>query len=457
MEDAMKKKDDEMNSILDGERSRATAANLEKKEWGDIRLDLENQLADAREQNDGLKDEMGRLKDDHAADTRQLREQIEDLRMAADNSMSKRRGGGDPDMERENQELRAALREQQQVTDEVRREAEGFLREMRMLSQQSGSSWDKQSEMEKTIETLEREVRDWRNRYARTKTQLRNLRASSMGLTIDQDAGRYVRERGFTTDKGMVKDVHVTKFQISVDELLQRARTEEPEKTTETMKAVVVSVRRIVKDIDEAPPSDDDLVQQQAKLKAKVSTTANNLITASKNFAAAAGISPVSLLDAAAGHLVAAIVELLKTVKIRPTPAGELEDDDDGTLTPVDSTGFFSPRSNGQTTSTTMSTQDSLPPPRPFQGLGGGANRDSADSSAYSPISSPRESGERYPVKRPLSRANGGMNGTANGGGMNGNAKGGGGFMGVNKSLPPDPNVFNGRRDADRRTEDLKV
>ncbi len=112
-----------------------------------------------------------------------------------------------------------------------------------------------------------------------------------------------------------------------------------------------------------------------------MSSTANNLITASKNFAASAGISPVSLLDAAASHLVAAVVELLANSQDTATPAGELEDDDDGTITPVDSTGFFSPsrsRAESQSqvssaVSTALSTQDSLPPPPPFRSLGRGS------------------------------------------------------------------------------------
>ena len=438
MEDAMKKKDDEMNNILDGERSRATAANLEKKEWSDVRLNLENKVAEAQNLNDALREELDRVRDDHASETRQLREQFEDLQISSNNMSS---GPGDAELERENQELRMALREQQAVTEEVRREAHEFLQEMKLLSQQSGSAWERQAELEKTIEQLEQEVRDWRNRYARTKTQLRNLRASSMGLTIEQDAGKYIREKGFTTENGLVKDVHVTKFQIAIDELLQRARVDNPERAIESMKAVVVSVRRITKDIDESAPSNEEVLQQQKALKGRVSSTANNLITAAKNFAAAAGLSPVSLLDAAASHLVAALVELLRTVKIRATPAGELEDDDDGTMTPVDSTGFFSPRSNGQTSQTSISIQgsfqdqDSLPPPPPFQGLGG--NRGSADSSAYSPVNSPRGSVETY--RRPMSR------------GINGN---GVGYLGISKNLPPAPN---GMLQQDNRAEDLKV
>ena len=225
--------------------------------------------------------------------------------------------------------------------------------------------------------------------------------------------------------------MHVTKFQIAIDELLQTARKETPDKVTDAMKLVVVSVRRITKDLDESAPRDDEQAHQQAKLKAKVSSTANGLITASKNFTAGAGLSPVSLIDAAASHLSNAVIDLLRMAKIRTTPAGELEDDDDRSLTPVDSTAFFSPRSP-----TEASAQDSLPPPPPFQGLGG--VRASAESSAYSPISSPRESVDPYPGS--------GTNGMTNGGG----------YMGYDKSHAAGPGGY-GLQQGDSRAADLKV
>jgi len=77
-------------------------------------------------------------------------------------------------------------------------------------------------------------------------------------------------------------------------------------------------------------------------------------------------------------------VELVRTVKIKPTPAGELEDDDDGNLDPVDTTGFFPVREP---------RQDHNPPP--FLGLRNG--RTSGDSSMYSPVNSPRESTNMRP------------------------------------------------------------
>ncbi|KAK7738072.1 component of the polarisome [Diaporthe eres] len=422
MEDQLRKKDDEMNEILDGERSRSTAANAEKTELSNMRLGLESQLAEAQNLNDSLKEQLDRLRDEHSNETRQLRDEIEEARSSVSEMGSDR---NDPELVRENEELRAALEEQRQTTMQVRREAQEFLREMKMLSAQSGSSWAKQGELEKTIETLELEVKDWRNRYARARTQLRSMRSSSMDMSVDQDAGRYVREKGFTDDNGLVKDVHVTKFQVAIDELLRRARVEEPDKIIDSMKSVVMSVRRITKDID-ASSSNDQSQQQRKQLKSRVSSMANNLITAAKTFATSAGMSPISVLDAAASNLVGAIVDLLRVVKIRITPDGELEEEDDGTATPVGSVGVFSPRTAKSQSIQSAYQQDpypqELPPPPPFQGLG---RRSSMDSSAYSPVNSPRESVETY------------------------NKSNGNGF-------PPASNGY-GMRRVDSRTEDLKV
>lgn len=362
METTMKEKDDQISRSSGGE-----------KEWADIRLGLEDKLAEAQSLNATMKQELERVRDDHD----QLRSQVSSS------------GGADTQLQRENDDLRHSLQQQKQVTEEVRQEAQEFLSEMRMISQQSALTYEKQVDLERNVEQLENEVREWRNRYARTKTQLRSLKSASMALVVDQDVSM-LRDKGFLQDDGLVKDVHVTKYQIAIDELLQCARRDSPEKVTDAMKSVVFSVRRITKDVEQGKPKNDEDAQRQAKLKGRVSSTANNLITASKNFAAGAGLSPVSLLDAAASHLTVALVEFLRIAKIRTTPAEELDDDDDGTVTPVESAGFFSPHSDGQRSM----NQDSLPPPPAFQGLGGA--RASAQSSAYSPINSPRESVDPY-------------------------------------------------------------
>ncbi|KAJ6783924.1 hypothetical protein PWT90_11040 [Aphanocladium album] len=363
--------------LADMESQKKDDDSQEKQQWAD-------KLAEAESRNSSMQQELERIKDNHDRETRDLQSRLAEM----ERNSGSMRGGGD--LEAENEELRHSLQRQQRVTEEVRHEAQEFLREMRTLSEQSHARYEKQVELERNVEALEGEVKEWRNRYARTKTQLRSLRSSSMGLSEDAEGARMIREKGFGDDNGLVKDVHVTRYQIAIDELLQSARRDNPEKTIDAMKSVVVSVRRITRDADGVARHDDQMAQQQGKLKARVSATANNLITATKNFASGAGISPVSLVDAAASHLTVAIVELLRVCKIRPTPAGELEDDDDGSITPVDSQSFFSPRS----TSHAGSAQNSLPAPPAFQGLGG--MRASAESSAYSPISSPRESMDPY-------------------------------------------------------------
>ncbi|TEY34763.1 hypothetical protein BOTCAL_0619g00030 [Botryotinia calthae] len=330
MEDDLKRKDDELNIVMDQQRGRDASADADRKEWEDLRLDLENRLADAQNLNDTLQSEIDRARDSQANSDRELKSQIEELQIALVDA-GKSLGSGDADLERENEELRAELRDQQKITEDVRSEAQEFLREMRMLSERSTASYEREEQLETMVNKLEDEVKDWRNRYAKTKTQLRTLRVSSIGLPI-QDAAEYAKDTGFTAENGIIKDVHVTKFQVSIDELLHMARTSDPEKVIEYMKNVVINVRQISQDIDKAPQSSAELAQKQAKLKSRLSATANNLITASKNFAGAKGLSPFSLLDAAASHLTTAVIELVRTVKIRPTPAGELEDNGDDTV-----------------------------------------------------------------------------------------------------------------------------
>ncbi|KAK6612281.1 hypothetical protein H4I96_01494 [Botrytis cinerea] len=330
MEDDLKRKDDELNIVMDQQRGRDASADADRKEWEDLRIDLENRLADAQNLNDTLQSEIDQARDSQANSDRELKSQIEELQIALVDA-GKSVGSSDADLERENEELRAELREQQEITEDVRSEAQEFLREMRVLSERSTASYEREEQLETMVNKLEDEVKDWRNRYAKTKTQLRTLRVSSVGLPI-QDAAKYAKDTGFTAENGVIKDVHITKFQVSVDELLQTARSSDPEKVIEYMKNVVINVRQISQDIDKAPQSSAELAQKRAKLKSRLSATANNLITASKNFAGAKGLSPVSLLDAAASHLTTAVIELVRTVKIRPTPAGELEDNGDDTV-----------------------------------------------------------------------------------------------------------------------------
>jgi hypothetical protein len=85
------------------------------------------------------------------------------------------------------------------------------------------------------------------------------------------------------------------------------------------MKAVVEAVTEIGEDVKafEAHPNIDVDVSRLESLKHESTTRLNTLMQAARNHAMASGLSPVSLLDAAAGHLTSNVIEIIKLLKIK--------------------------------------------------------------------------------------------------------------------------------------------
>ena len=118
-------------------------------------------------------------------------------------------------------------------------------------------------------------------------------------------------------------------------------------------------------------PEPEEVAARQLRGKAtrKLSATANNLITASKNFANSSGLSPVSLLDAAASHLSTAVIEIVHLVKIRASPADELEDvdvdveEDDINMSQLKSPDYFSVAPSQRRSSNNESIYSAIQPP----------------------------------------------------------------------------------------------
>ncbi|OCT49505.1 putative cell polarity protein [Cladophialophora carrionii] len=296
------------------------------EEWVITKQDLEKKLEEAENLNKSLKDEIEKLR-------------AEQPHYSGENVLWKTKY---LKLEQDHGVLQKQLAQQQQLTDEVSRQGQAYLEEMRALTESGGGNFEKEEKLQAEVQKLEDEVKNWKSRYVRAKAQVRSVRASSLGLNIARtDASQHAV--ALQDRDGLVKDVNVTQFQMAIDELLQIARSDNPAAVLDHMKIVVLAVRGITSDIESASSAakDDDTSKRRSKLKSKVSATANNLITASKNFASASGLSPVSLLDAAASHLTAAVVDLLHSVKIRPTPAGELGHDDEPNLESLQSNGYF--------------------------------------------------------------------------------------------------------------------
>jgi hypothetical protein len=333
----------------------------EQADWGKTKVDLQNKLADAADDTESFRSDLERLKTERTNMERELRTQLEKARSgsSASGAIKEQLDA----LERENSELKADLQQQQQHNEDVRREAAGFLKEMQTLSR-GGQNWEREEQLVADVTRYQEEAKLWKSRYTRARTQIRTLKASSIGLSMQPATANAIqKDATFTDPDGLVKDIHVTKFQISIDELLRAARTSDSSMVLDQMKIVVVSVRSITHSVPDLPPSEGPLAQERSKIKSRVSATANNLITASKNFVASNGISPVSLLDAAASHLTAAVIDLVRTVKIKPTPAGELEDEEDD-IPLADSPSLFSMRNgrlSGESVYSSLSSRGGRP------------------------------------------------------------------------------------------------
>ncbi|KAL2803161.1 hypothetical protein BJX63DRAFT_437222 [Aspergillus granulosus] len=333
LEELLKAKDEEISRYQE-EQDKSQISIAERQEWDDIKYELESKISKAEDLNNSLQLELDKVRAEHEAAERDLQ--------------GSRKGSGDSELQAQfaslefrHKQLEDELREQQQVTEEVRREAAGFLMEMRELSEQSHSRLEHEERLSEEVHRLEEELKSWKSRYAKAKTQLRHMRASSAGISeLRSDVNIVAKNNELLQDDGLIKDVHVTKFQISIDELLRVARSDEHQLVMQHVNSVVIAVRYILQDAQPAQRSES---LDYPKATRKVAATANNLITASKNFASSNGVSPVSLLDAAASHLATGVIELIRLVKIRPTPAHELNDDEEeDDLVQIKSPDYFS-------------------------------------------------------------------------------------------------------------------
>ena len=90
------------------------------------------------------------------------------------------------------------------------------------------------------------------------------------------------------------------------------------------MKSIVNAVTNILDDVRSHSRRYSDLEGVHA-LEERVEATLSNLVTASKTHATSSGLSPVSLLDAAASHVSAAVTELGRVVFLRRATKAEQE------------------------------------------------------------------------------------------------------------------------------------
>ncbi|GAC96071.1 hypothetical protein PHSY_003650 [Pseudozyma hubeiensis SY62] len=284
--------------------------------------ELDRQLTQLRKELDETKQKHQDDREVHRTFATDKESELDALRRGLQDKASI---GGQADFE-------ALQREHAQSTEvvtELKQEVSNLLEELRELSARNDEMQADRDNDIVVIKDLNAQMANYKRLYETAKTELRNLKATSQLYVQPPKADDFLP----ASEKGAIADVNLTAFQSSIDELLAAARSKTPGNVLLSMKEVVLATTLVTDDVakyEQIPANLAELShgdqEQLMALKSKCSATLNNLMTACRNHASSHGLSPVSLLDAAASHVSATIVDLVKLLKVRK--ASKVETDD---------------------------------------------------------------------------------------------------------------------------------
>ncbi|KAK7057473.1 hypothetical protein R3P38DRAFT_2841197 [Favolaschia claudopus] len=336
---------------------------------------LQREIDELRETRQREKERETRRAQDDEDEIRILRERCETLEEERENAPV---GGADPE-----------------IVDQLRNDMEGLLTELGDLSRRNDELMSARDADLIQIRELDNQMKEYKRKYEQAKTELRSVKSTSQ---LFLQAPKMDDQMPISGDGGVL-DIHITSFLSGIDALLTAGRSNGPTRVLTPMKAVVNAVSSIVDDVRafEMRPtrerSDVD-VDALAALRERAEATLSNLVAASKTHATSAGMSPVSLLDAAASHVAVTITEIARTVCIRKATRAELEAA--SSSSPSTATNGFSPSlrsvDEGKTTTPPPGSSSANHARKPSAALSTSSARSGTGAGRYagrSPVSPP--------------------------------------------------------------------
>jgi hypothetical protein len=221
---------------------------------------------------------------------------------------------------------------------------EGLMSELSDLSRRNDELMTAKDSDLTVIRDLDSQLKEYKRKYEQAKTELRSVkglqRYSSDAIDsylifswsatsqLFLQAPKMEDQLPMGPDGGLV-DIHVTAFVSAIDGLLTAGRSSAPTRVLVPMKAVVTSTTAIIDDVrayEQRPSRADVDIDILHTLRERAEATLTNLVAASKTHATASGMSPVSLLDAAASHVSVTLTEIAKMIYIRKASRAEQEE-----------------------------------------------------------------------------------------------------------------------------------
>lgn len=310
-------------SLLDQKTARGYESQIQvlQAKINDLEVNLkENPLASRQ---------MKREMEDLLERNDKMEEELAELRSAQSTQKSEGLDKQVLQLKSENERLKLDLNEQQRIADEVRREAEGFLNEMRTMTERESVVYERSEKLQSQVVSLEAEIKHWREKVQQGKSELRQIKGTSHFFSPLVDFSD-PKSESFVVPAGVINAKTVLKFQASIDTLLRTARTQRPQ-LLDDMSTIVQTIQNIERDLtsSHAAIAHDSRVE---KLKQRMLSTTTNLTTACRNHINGGVFSPVSLVDAAASHLTSTVIEIVKSCKLKQS-VGDENDDEASTST----------------------------------------------------------------------------------------------------------------------------
>ncbi|KAG2352042.1 hypothetical protein BDR07DRAFT_1344693 [Suillus spraguei] len=304
-----------------------------------LERDLEQRELDTQQTVRRLEEELEGFRkraDEHGSAMKTLQRELDDIRdlRAREKEREARRAQAD---EEELQILRdrcERLEEERssgfgidnsEIIEQLRADMEGLMSELGDLSRRNDELMTAKDSDLTVIRDLDSQLKEYKRKYEQAKTELRSVKATSQ---LFLQAPKMEDQLPMGPDGGLV-DIHVTAFVSAIDSLLTAGRSSAPTRVLVPMKAVVTSTTAIIDDVrayEQHPSRTDVDVDILHTLRERAEATLTNLVAASKTHATASGMSPVSLLDAAASHVSVTLTEIAKMICIRKASRAEQEE-----------------------------------------------------------------------------------------------------------------------------------
>ena len=240
--------------------------------------------------------------------------------------------------------LNCLLQGDKELIEQLRTDMEGLFVELENLNRRNDELMTAKDSDLAVIRDLDQQLKDYKKKYELAKTELRSLKGNSLRFAMMDDEAKVslfeaTSQIFLPTPKfeksddllpmspdGGILDIHITAFLSAIDSLLTAGRSNAPTRVLTPMKTVVNAVTNILDDVRAFERRRPDFDQETLRsLRERAEVTLSNLVAATRTHATSSGLSPVSLLDAAASHVSVSITELGKLICLRKATKAEQE------------------------------------------------------------------------------------------------------------------------------------